>query len=131
PLLNNSVREFFEQIKYPKSDFSVLTPYKDSLYINSFHNVIEPLHTTSQDLKSKSIKGNYIFISKDTINIDKSSYLEDVILVAPVIRIEDGFVGNLQAFASKTIEIGSNVMLNYPSFLCVKYDSIHNSNISI
>lgn len=55
--------------------------------------------------------------------------MADVILIAPEISIEDGFQGNFQAFASKRIDIGKNVLLEYPSALCVLDKSSKSSKI--
>ncbi|RYJ42039.1 hypothetical protein [Flavobacterium beibuense] len=68
-------------------------------------------------LENISIRGNIVIRSGEKIIIRKSALLNDVILAAPVIEIEDNTVGNFQAFADTTIKIGKNCKLNYPTAL--------------
>ncbi|WP_428231963.1 hypothetical protein [Flavobacterium sp.] len=58
--------------------------------------------------------------------------MNDIILIAPSIEIEDETMGNFQAIASKKITLGKKCNLSYPSALLLfqdnKNDSDNNSN---
>lgn len=64
---------------------------------------------------SDSVSGNVVIHSFDSIFITKESYIDNAILVAPIIRIEAGFTGSVQIEASQRVTIENNVLLNYPS----------------
>lgn len=80
-------------------------------------------------LRSIALQGNIIIRSDKIIQVDASSKLEDVILIAPEIQILDNIVGNFQCFASKKINIGKNCKLNYPSsFVLISKDTTNNTS---
>ncbi|TEB40500.1 hypothetical protein D0809_30295, partial [Flavobacterium circumlabens] len=54
------------------------------------------------------------------------SQLKDVILIAPVIEIEDETIGTFQAIASKRITVGKTCKLSYPSALVLFQDNKNN-----
>jgi hypothetical protein len=62
-------------------------------------------------------KGHILIKSDSSISVSRETRLENVILVAPVIKIDSGFSGNLQAIATQRIEVGSNCQITYPSAL--------------
>ena len=69
--------------------------------------------------------GNVWIRSTFPIEIQASAIIKDVLITAPEITIEDGFIGQFQAIASKSIHVGKNCSLQYPSVLWVKeLDSI-------
>lgn len=73
---------------------------------------------TSQIILSKvTLSGNIVIVSETSIVVKSSAALEDVILIAPSIRIESNTKGNFQAIASTFIEVESNCELKYPSAL--------------
>lgn len=85
---------------------------------NSFFN--DPLVIYSSQriiLNKKSISGYIMIISRKEIVVKKDALLKDVLLAAPVIRIEDEFTGALQAFAGDTLLVGKKCDLQYPSAL--------------
>lgn len=67
-------------------------------------------------LKSK-FQGKIIIQSFDSLVVYREAQLANVILIAPKIYIRQGFVGNLQAYASERIVLEDSVTLNYPSTL--------------
>jgi len=69
-----------------------------------------------------SIAGRVWIHASRRIIVDSSAYLKNVILTAPIIEIDSGFTGSLQAIASDTILIASGVKLQYPSFVSVIND---------
>lgn len=66
-------------------------------------------------LKELTLKGNIILFSDSAVTISASSYLDGIQIFAPYIKVEKGFRGNCQLFASDSISIDSNVHLKYPS----------------
>jgi cytoskeletal protein CcmA (bactofilin family) len=71
------------------------------------------------DLINVSITGKLIIHSDSLIYVNKSSQINNCILVAPQIIIDKGFRGSLQVFASDSILIEENVELSYPSVIGV------------
>lgn len=103
----------------------------DSVYFNSFLNKTIEIELTTSSIANVVIKGNFILYAKDSLTIKRDAVLQDVILKSPKIKIEEGFKGNLQVFASKKIEIGSNVNLCYPSVLLIYNNSLEKSEIKV
>jgi len=64
-----------------------------------------------------SLKGNQIIHSAMRVRITARAVLSDIIVVAPEIDIEKGFIGNLQCFATRSIVVGEGSLLRYPSAL--------------
>jgi hypothetical protein len=56
-----------------------------------------------------------IVLHGDHVRLDASARLNDVILVASSVVIEEGFSGTLQIFAKDTVLVNDNVRLDYPS----------------
>lgn len=103
----------------------------DSIYYNSFLNKTINISLTSTTLQNIVIKGNFILHAKDSITIKKTSILEDVIIMSPIINIESDFEGTIQAIATKKIELNANVALSYPSALVVYSNRNEKSDIII
>jgi hypothetical protein len=74
-------------------------------------------------LENCEITGNIIIKSDTLIQIKKTALLKDLILIAPIIEIEDGTMGNFQAIASKKITVGKACQLDYPSALVLFQDN--------
>lgn len=70
-------------------------------------------------LVGKNIRGKVVLRADSLIYVDKTTTLEDVILVAPTIQIDDDFSGSFQAFATHNILVGERVNLTYPSYMCL------------
>jgi len=71
---------------------------------------VNPIH-----LENINVSGNMIFSSSDSIFVGKSSKLDNILLIAPVVRIEKGFSGSLQLYATERVEIEEQVDLHFPS----------------
>ena len=54
-----------------------------------------------------------------TVFIDRTTSLEDVIIVARRIIVDEGFIGSFQGFAIDSVAIGDNVTINYPGLLAI------------
>nr|WP_315202913.1 hypothetical protein [uncultured Flavobacterium sp.] len=80
-------------------------------------------------LENREITGNIVIKSDTLIRIKKTALLKDIILIAPIIEIEDGTMGNFQAIASKKIIVGKECQLNYPSALVLYQDNKNSPNI--
>jgi hypothetical protein len=79
-------------------------------------------------LENKMISGNIIIKSETSITIKKTAILKDLILIAPIIEIEEETIGNFQAIASKKITLGKSCHLNYPTALLLYQDNKNNPN---
>lgn len=130
PGINPEFRKVFKEIPLPKVLLANLEKTKDSIYFNSFLNETKQIEVNSS-LRNIVIKGNFVLQNKDSIRIEKDAVLEDVILIAPKITFAEGFTGNIQAFATKRIELGQKVRLNYPSVVCLYNESAEESVIKI
>ncbi|MDR2270595.1 MAG: hypothetical protein LBF27_06785 [Sphingobacterium sp.] len=68
---------------------------------------------------SDSLLGNIQLVSDTTITIPAGVILQDVIVIAPCIRIEKGFSGSAQFFARDSLILEDDVILDYPSTAAV------------
>jgi cytoskeletal protein CcmA (bactofilin family) len=69
-----------------------------------------------------NLKGNIVLLSKTDLIIGKNNSIEDILIIAPSVTVEDYFTGNMQIVAKKTVEINKNVQLKYPSSIYVEND---------
>ncbi len=86
-------------------------------YDQSFTEPTLVLGSSESVWLKKHYAGNIMIRSKEQIIVSSKASLKDILLIAPKIIIQKGFKGNLQAIASDTIILESNVRLNYPSAL--------------
>lgn len=92
----------------------------DPLNRDSTFSFSEPTRLVSQVEKlilQHAIRGNIVLHSFDTIVVTAQSQLENVILIAPNVRFENGFKGSVQVIAHEKIVVGKEVKLLYPSAL--------------
>ena len=83
---------------------------------NSFKNRSALIHHSDEiHIADQTYQGNLVIVSDIAVKVGSDAYLEDVLVYAPYIYIQDGFVGNAQFFASDTLEVGQGVQLQYPS----------------
>ncbi len=82
---------------------------------NSFDD--ETLHVlvNTPSMANKTILGNIIISSKDSLFIGKNNKLEDVLIIAPIVIFEKGFTGSLQVAGNEKVELQEGVILKYPS----------------
>ncbi len=89
---------------------------ENEVYTQSFTQATGLIYLKGkQNLKFATISGNIIIYSDAEINIAKSTQLKDVLVIAPIIRLEKGFTGSLQLFSTDSLLIEEGVKLNYPS----------------
>lgn len=92
--------------------------------VNSFKEKTKRLYSTNPiELEDTEIAGNIIIKSEVRIRIRKTALLKDIILIAPVIDIEDQVTGNFQVIATKSIKVGKECKLSYPSALILIQDN--------
>lgn len=68
-------------------------------------------------LNNLAITGQVKIQSDTLIEISATATLDDVILIAPIIRFANGFTGSVQAIATDSLVLGENCRLTYPSAL--------------
>jgi len=67
----------------------------------------------------QQLAGKIVIRSDTLIEVGRTAALADIILVAPVIHLESGFHGRLQAFATRQLLVDDSCVLDYPSALVV------------
>lgn len=88
---------------------------KDSL-VASFTNPLTIAFSEHPLLLDRmSARGHILLFSPIAIHVSKHANLQNVLLIAPSITIEEGFRGCLQAIASDSLIIQKNCLLSYPS----------------
>jgi hypothetical protein len=126
-------KSLLETIEYDLKEYKPLDQddyislEKNSKIINSFLKKTKTIYLkTPIILENKTITGNIIIKSETSIVIKNTSLLKDVILIAPMIEIEDETTGAFQAIASKKIVVGKACKLSYPSALVLFQDNKNN-----
>lgn len=96
---------------------------------NSFFNLPKLLFSRFPiTLKNIQVQGNIIIQSDQSITIDHSAVLTDVIIVAPSVQINEGVQGQFQVFGTQSIEVAENCLLRYPSALVLLESTPLSSN---
>ena len=70
-------------------------------------------------LDNKILQGNIVIVSSKSVTIKATTQIGGIQIYAPKIIIEDGFSGNLQAFAGDSLVVGKKCKLTYPSVLAL------------
>jgi hypothetical protein len=123
----NKMNKWFESLV----NFEEVKLEPDTLLTNSFFEKTKIFKTKNSNLNDVNIKGNFVIKNIDSLVISKNCFLEDVILISPVIRIKDGFKGTIQAFGTKKIIIESNCELKYPSLIGLDNATSEDSKIFV
>ncbi len=79
-------------------------------------------------LGDKKITGNVIIQSRTKIIVHATAQLENVLLIAPHIVVEDNVKGSLQLIATKKLNIGKGCYFSYPSSAILFDQSIPKDN---
>jgi hypothetical protein len=99
------------------------------------HSFLQPTQlfylSGKQNLYNKTISGNIIIYANEEINIDKSVRLNNVIIIAPIIRLKKGFTGSLQLFSTDSLIVEEGVKLSYPSVLYNYQSEEHDGKLMI
>ena len=126
PKLNNSLRQHIEGLSnnsFPKASDEVLSISNGMVLANSFKMPTKIIYGETINLSGVSLTGNIIVKAGRKIIVDPSSYLKDVVLLAPEISIRNKVVGSFQAIAEEQITVGKNCNIGYPSALVVSQKS--------
>ncbi|MDT8309176.1 MAG: hypothetical protein RQ866_06565, partial [Bacteroidales bacterium] len=102
-----------EQLHYEhiKQSDTVVKAFDDTLWLIHKEGLLV--------LHQQTVQGQILFVATKEIVIANSFSCNDIMIIAPVIKIEQGFKGSLQAFAADTIIAGYNIELSNPSALAV------------
>lgn len=129
--LPNLEKETVDQLYYYLKDYK---PQQDlSLESISAKRTIHTFKANTKSLYSKKniilenidLIGNIIVKSDSLIVVKKNTHLKDLLLIAPVVEVEDGVEGVFQVIASERITIGRDCRLDYPSaVILVQDDSV-------
>ena len=118
------IQPIFLNLKYIKPTTTLQKIKKNQKVIRSFTSPPMFVHLDrGESLDGYQLKGNFYIISNDTLQINHTSMLEDVIIKAPKVIIDEGFEGNLQIFGDKEVIIRSKVKLKYPSLIVIPASS--------
>ena len=131
-LLESNLRYFKKDIQ--KND-SVL--YIEEVEVNdsvtrSFSQRTLLLYSDHEiNLENKYYHGNIRVVSAHSVYVPRTANLQDVLIYAPVVEIEDDFTGNLQVFATDSIQVGKRCSLNYPSVIALLRTDKSKGNIEL
>lgn len=76
------------------------------------------------------LKGNICLVADSLVYIGRNTVVEDILIYAPAIYIEEGFKGNLQAFATHYLEVSRQAELTYPSVVALlQPDTVKQSSL--
>lgn len=94
-----------------------IVPTKDEEYLieRSFTKPTEVLYDGEVLQVEEHYRGNILIFADSLIEITANARLEDVLVYAPIIKVQDGFSGSVQLFATDSLIIGESCTLEYPS----------------
>ncbi|MGX1931301.1 hypothetical protein [Flagellimonas sp. 2504JD4-2] len=130
PPLDPEMRTYIKQLQsqaFGISDENVVRFSGRLQLTNSFKSPTQYIHGDALRLSGCNLSGNIVVVATHKIMVSNDSNLQDVLLIAPEIEIENRFSGRLQAIASNRIEVGNQVNLEYPSALIVDRGSRPNA----
>jgi len=105
-------------------DGEVITSIPEGGLKNSFQNPTLIIRDRVVRLKKTHLVGNIIVSASYKIIVEADANLQDVILLAPEITIENWVKGQFQAIATKSISLGKKCELAYPSALVVNKKAV-------
>lgn len=107
------LRTLWDKVKSQKRQSTRLYPGHNSFLDSTLiHSDSLPISITGDNYQ-----GRFILHSDSLIHIDGAAQLQDIVCIAPVVRIAKGFRGRLQVFAKDSIILEDQVHLSYPSAL--------------
>lgn len=131
--LPKTEKNFLDAVNFYLKDY-VINRQQDYINLNSATKITNSFKEKTKGfysknditLENKTISGNIIIKSETAIKVKKTALLNDLILIAPIIEIEDETIGIFQAIASKKIILGKKCNLSYPSALLLYQDNKNN-----
>lgn len=115
PALNAEKLQQLEQIFTAEHNGS--NQVKEDSTCNSFNNATVYINLGKEPatLKNKYLLGNIIIRSDTTVTIDSTVRLDNIMIFAKSILVNNGFKGNCQLFATDSVKIGRRCVFSYPS----------------
>jgi len=101
------------QVNCKRSRSSPLAP---SIF-TSFIEKEKYIFWDNSEAKNFNLIGKIILFNPDSLIVKSNDFLLDVILISPIIKLNKGFKGRVQALASSRIELEEKVQLYKPSAL--------------
>lgn len=114
PTIKHSA-QVFDLVEFLKKEDVIEISQINSSIKQKFSDPILFLQSITPVFLEDSIQGRVVIQSFDSIFVSSKSNLQNVILIAPIIRIEKGFKGSVQIEASQRVTIEEDVALKYPS----------------
>lgn len=111
PPIDSSTLVFPENLKEFRDRSDELPETTDTYY--SFHEPTNYFNVT-EDRDEIVLRGNAVLFA-DELKISASSKINEAIIIARKVTIEEGFRGSFQLFCSDSVLVGENVTLQYPS----------------
>lgn len=96
-----------------------VSKYPDKVLKNSFDGPTQIIQGRVIRLKDIDLVGNIVVLATHKIIIEASANVQDVVLLAPEIIIQNWVKGQFQAIASESISVGKKCELFYPTALVV------------
>jgi len=120
-----TVRRLYKLFENPFSpDRIEISELPDSLFRSFLADHTLVIYCDDSLVIEESVKGNVIIKSDKVIYLKKNAIIQDVLVMAPVIIIEEGFIGSGQFICNEYITIGKNSILEYPSCIVVLDNNI-------
>ena len=119
PSLDIAWQEYFEKLlKFVPSSKDKVAEFNKDIS-NSFFNTPIYLYDQRPILLDNTYLGHIIIKSDKQITVSSFCNLDQVTVIAPIVKIEEGFRGSVHVLASDSIVIDKKVFLEYPSSLSV------------
>lgn len=115
PPIDSTTLVFPESLKEYRDQSDELSVNTDTYY--SFNGPTNYFNLT-ENRGEIVLRGNAVLFA-DELKISASSKINEVIIVARKVTIEEGFTGSMQIFCSDSVLIEENVKLQYPSGIYV------------
>lgn len=123
--IKESINELPEPRKfYKENDFISIS--ENTIHeerTNSFFSTTKKVKFSIKNIENLNLRGKFILESDRKFFLRNNNKLEDVIISAPIVEIEEGFKGIIQVYATEKVIINENVDLNYPSVIYVSGDN--------
>jgi hypothetical protein len=122
PAPGKEIKVYLDSLFKLKHTIEESSGFPDSL-INKFSNTKTLIISTQKGvLRNTLLKGNIILLAKE-LDIEKSAQLEDIVIIADKIVVEDGFKGVVQLLAKDTVLLKKNITLQYPSGVYIYHEN--------
>lgn len=118
--LDGLVEKWLSEIEHhldtDPNDFPILISGNQNV---SFLSPPKAYHARQSNLSADSLSGQIVLYTDTLIRIGANAHLDNVVIYAKSIIVEDGFSGNAQLFARDSIIVGNGAKFTYPSVLAV------------